>query len=145
MSTETELRKALEYLVRIYDYPHPMSLGQANGWTAARVALTLPATPESTPVEPLYFTVLPTEDDVTLACPDPECKGHVVEVDEAIRWNPLFHRIDKSDGEHYLWTHTSGDSSWERREPYGFICDSCVRPVFFDGDAAGLIESINYD
>jgi hypothetical protein len=84
------------------------------------------------PQTPVVISVLPNEDGA-LPCPHEDCNGHVVEVDQAVRWNRLY----VEDGR--LVTSTDGDHDWERADP-GFLCDTCDRS--FELDAA--LDDITY-
>lgn len=94
--------------------------------------------------EILTLSTLPAGEDVPLICPDPGCGGQVVEVDLAMRWNSL-RVVQSSWGQPYLHTYTDNDFTFEQRESEPFICDKCLREITFEGEAADLIDNIEYD
>jgi hypothetical protein len=75
-----------------------------------------------------------------IRCPYAGCQGTVVEQDLALRWNELY----VTDGG-AVWASTGGDFEFTQADKDPFICQRCLRPVEFEGDALTAITVIEYD
>lgn len=87
----------------------------------------------------------PYLDDTEGAAPGVLCSGTIVEVDVAVRWNPLtwaapFPHLEGQMSPAGLVGDTGRQADFETSPDTPFICGRCQRPVTIPGDLASMID-----